>query len=295
MTRFNIRHTTRYRYPGGAVESFGELRVEPRETPGQRVRRFSLALRPGTETRRFVDYFGNVVHDFAIPHRHTILEVASRCEVEVAARKIPEASLEVPIAEARQIFGPHRLEHFDYKMATALVPTGAEFLPYVRDWLGPGKPMGEALRSLNHFIFTRFEYRRGATDVETDAASVARRRRGVCQDFAHFMLGVLRTARLPCRYVSGYIESGTPAPGSRGPALIGAAASHAWVEALLPGQVWLGLDPTNDLVAGERHVVIAVGRDYNDVTPLRGTYRGPKAGKPAVEVRVERLAESSES
>jgi transglutaminase-like putative cysteine protease len=160
--------------------------------------------------------------------------------------------------------------------------------PLKRRPLGAGATLGEVLHELNGWIHREFTYKPGVTDISTPLATVVKQRVGVCQDFAHLMLAILRTIGLPARYVSGYIEHFDPTKTDA--RLIGAAASHAWVEVFLPGGEWYGLDPTNNQPAGERHVVTAVGRDYHDVAPMRGTYKGMLDQKLQVIVSLQRRA-----
>jgi transglutaminase-like putative cysteine protease len=139
---------------------------------------------------------------------------------------------------------------------------------------------------LNHAVYKYFTYESGSTENSTPIEVVWKQRRGVCQDFAHVMLSILRTAGIPARYVCGYIETDppTPRPGEPRRRLIGAVATHAWVEVLLPGLAWVGLDPTNDKYCDDRHVAMSYGRDYSDATPIRGTFKG--TGRQKLKVRI---------
>ncbi len=234
----------------------------------------------------YVDYFGNHVEFFSVPFRHQRLAVEASAEVET--RPVPDLRepLEVTVAESRQIAHSQMGRLFDFLQSSDTVPLGEVLLPLNRRFCAPGATLGEALLELNSWIHSAFVYQPGVTDISTPLEKVVHQRRGVCQDFAHLMLSILRSAGLPARYVSGYIEHFDPEKiDSR---LVGAAASHAWVEVYLPGGEWWGLDPTNDQPAGERHVVTAVGRDYHDVAPMRGTYKGALDQKLQVIVSLER-------
>ena len=162
------------------------------------------------------------------------------------------------------------------------------------DWskrfLSGGVPMGEAVAALNHAIHERFKYKPGATELKTPLSTVWKKREGVCQDFAHIMLSVLRTAGLPARYVCGYIETDGPVAGD-GTKLVGSVATHAWVEVMLPGLQWVAIDPTNDQWCGERHITVALGRDFVDASPVRGTFKGAGTQSMKVRVTMKRLAE----
>lgn len=297
MTRFKICHRTSYGYPADATESFAEVRMIPRDTPWQQVLSHQFATDPSVRVVQHTDYYGNRVGSVSVPFRHTSFSVESRCDVDVSAPPVPHASFEVPVGEAIQIMrSQHKLDYYDFRVPTPLVPVDEVFLPHVKRYFRAGAPIGDALVAFNHEIHTRFEFAPGATDIATTAAEVARKRKGVCQDFAHFMLGVLRMAGVPARYTSGYIETAQAldAVTSGRPDLIGSAVTHAWVEVLLPGDVWIGLDPTNDLIVGDRHVVVAHGRDYNDVSPIRGSYRGPGGRSMSVTVLMERVIDTTQ-
>jgi transglutaminase-like putative cysteine protease len=186
------------------------------------------------------------------------------------------------LGEARALYRGRDAELFFFLHASRHVPL-------IEPALLPGLPafrqsqsLGSVLSSINQWIPERFAYAPGSTSVDTPLRTFIQGGKGVCQDFAHLMLSICRRLGLAARYVSGYIEATDPSAGNAH--LIGAVASHAWVEVLLPGNVWWGLDPTNRCAAGERHVVVAMGRDYADISPLRGTFRG--AGQQQLEVRV---------
>lgn len=285
--RFRITHDTVYEYAAPASESVGELRLCPVSGPGQQVSNRKLTLDPESPVDAYTDFFGNTVETFAIPFRHPRLHV--RMTADVVTRPLPDPGeiADLPVGELRRLY-PHRsIEHYFYRLPTASVPLGAVLRPLGRRFLRDAQPLRDGLHDLNAWIHGEFTYRPGHTDVTTPLARVIETRAGVCQDFAHLMLAILRTCGLPARYVSGYIEPNDPAAGA-GSELIGAAASHAWVEVALPGGRWWGFDPTNRQCSGERHVRVATGRDYHDVAPLRGTYKGAESQKLHVIVSMER-------
>lgn len=283
--RFRVSHTTQYKYPVPASESFAELRVWPLNNDSQRVIDRSLRIDPASVIDQYVDYFGNHVEFFSIPHRHSSLTVTAEAEVETYAVAPPNSILEISVGEARQIFNSTRYQLFEFLQPSRLVPLN-QHLRIRKKFFRQGESLGEALMTLNHWIYKNFDYRPGVTDVTTPIRNIVAHRRGVCQDFAHLMLAILRSNGIPARYVSGYIEAYDPEKSDG--ALVGAAASHAWVEVYLPGGIWWGLDPTNNQAAGERHIVVAVGRDYDDVAPMRGTYKGAVDQKLNVIVSLER-------
>lgn len=281
---FNVSHSTEYAYEGAASESFAELRVWPQSNAAQRVISRSLHVEPDTSVDHYVDYFGNNVEFFSIPSRHNKLIVRAEAEVETFKVDPPEAVLNTPVGEARQIFNSALYQVFEYIQPTKLVPLD-QHCRIRKKFFRQASSMREALLSLNEWIYKSFEYRPGVTDISTPISQVVAHRSGVCQDFANLMLAILRSNGIPARYVSGYIEAHDPESGEK---MTGAAASHAWVEVFLPGGVWWGLDPTNNQTAGDRHIVVAVGRDYNDVAPMRGTYKGANDQKLKVIVSLER-------
>lgn len=284
--KFRVVHQTEYIYSEPASESFAELRICPKDTEWQKVYRRGLELSPSVKVDQYEDYFGNIVEFFSIPFRHHRLNIKAWAEVETLSFLPPEASLCVSVAEARQIFNTQMLELFEFLQPCHHVPLHAVLAPLQKHFIRPQDTLKEALLEVNSWIFRQFKYVPGATEISTPLEEVILKRQGVCQDFAHLMLSILRTYGLPCRYVSGYIEAYDPT--ITDPSLIGATASHAWIEVFLPGGIWWGLDPTNNQVVGERHVRVAVGRDYRDVAPLRGTYKGAQNQKLQVMVSVKR-------
>jgi len=290
---FQIHHRTSYRYAGEASESFMEARLTPVTDERQRLlsRRFDTS--PEAQVGRYVDYFGNAVESFAIAHRHGELVLDSRSEVETRPWSPPEGALDFSISEARQIYRADKLALFEYLMPSPAVPMSAPVHKLANQFFRPGGVLGESVLRLNHWIKTEFAYKPGSTRIDTPVTQVIAQKAGVCQDFAQVMIAILRSAELPARYVTGYIETETQrlAAEKNRPAraaLVGSAESHAWVEVRLPGGVWWPLDPTNDCVAGERHVKVSVGRDYLDATPTRGVFKGTHTEKLSVSVAMIR-------
>lgn len=286
--RFRVLHETEYRYATPASESVGELRVCPPGRDCQRVLSRRIEIHPETGLDSFVDCFGNHAEFFSIPYRHPSLRVRAISEVETREPPDVSAALAVTVAEARQIFRSQPSRVWDYIRPSAHTPTDAVrgILPHALH--SEALTLGRFLEGLNHWIFRKFAYEPGTTDTTTPLSKVVQQRSGVCQDFAHLFLALIRRHGLPARYVSGYIEAFDPE--TEEGELVGACASHAWIEAMLPGGGWIGLDPTNDQRAGERHVVVAVGRDYGDAAPVRGTYKGASDQRLRVLVSVEREA-----
>ncbi|HEX2100364.1 MAG TPA: transglutaminase family protein [Candidatus Synoicihabitans sp.] len=292
---FRIHHRTRYRYAGTASESFMEARLQPLTDDTQTLLEHRLVTSPASNVHTYTDYFGNTVETFSIVRRHEELLLDSFSEVETKAIAAPEPALDVSVSEARQIYRSEKLKLFEFLAPSGAIPLTEEINRLANRFFRPGDPLGPALLRLNRWIKETFRYQAGATRIDTSMAEVLRGKVGVCQDFAQVMIAVLRSAEIPARYVVGYIETETQrraseaAPTQRVPKLIGAAESHAWVDVYLPGGFWWPLDPTNDCVAGERHVKVALGRDYQDNTPTRGVFKGTFTEQLAVAVLMQRV------
>ena len=288
---FKITHTTQYRYGHPAAEAYGEARLTPPDLPTQTVVMRQLEIDPATKTSRYVDHHGNAVDFYSLPFRHRSLSVLSRLVVRTRPPERQAASLELTAGEARQIFASALTDIFEYLQPTEIVQTGRFAIQWAKKFLPGGVVIGEALPRLNEAIHDSFDYTKGVTDNSTPLTQIWKHRKGVCQDFAHVALSIFRTAGLPARYVCGYIEAAPPARGENGRALVGAAATHAWVEVLLPGMHWVALDPTNRQWIDERYVACSFGRDARDAAPLRGTFKGAGGQKMSSKVTMERIAE----
>lgn len=285
--RFEILHTTDYRYEEPASEAYIEARLTPPSRATQRILAHELLFDPSAPASSYTDYFGNPTSFYSMVKRHEHLTVTNRLTVETAPPVLPADSLDLAVGEARQIFSSVTTDVFDYLRASPAVPMGGEAADWARRWLRSDAPLRDALDALNRAIHRGFRYVAGSTENWTPLAKIWKTRAGVCQDFAHAMISTLRTAGLPARYVCGYIETDAPKGGRR---LVGASATHAWVEVLVPGMAWVALDPTNDQWCGERHVAVSFGRDFSDATPLRGTFKGSVGQKMTVKVSMKRAA-----
>jgi transglutaminase-like putative cysteine protease len=290
---FEITHLTHYTYGHAAAEAYGEARLTPQDTPGQKVLSHRLVINPETKTSSYVDHYGNMVHFFSLPYRHNRLNVANQMIVETYPVERPTGSLELSVQEVRQIFSSALTDIFDFLQPTEVVDIGREAVQWARKYLRGDIPLGEGLQRLNEVIHDSFEYEKGATDNSTALSAIWKEKRGVCQDFAHVGLSILRTAGLPARYVCGYIETDPPKPGEK--ALTGAVATHAWIEVLVPGMVWVALDPTNRQWCNERYVAVSYGRDFRDATPLRGTFKGSGGQVMKVKVHMKRKPEKTKA
>ena len=276
------RTTYKYRYPVSLGNHVACLK--PRTLPHHRLTWNELSIRPvpATLTER-EDFFGNRLCFFTIqePHRELVVEARSEVVVEGKGERNGEAR-EAPISQpqiawevaARSLANdrsPAGLDAFQFGFESPRIRIRPEFSAYARQSFLPGRPMPEALVDLTARIHRDFRFDAKVTTVRTPAEEVFRKRRGVCQDFAHVQIACLRSLNLAARYVSGYLRT-YPPPGK--PRLVGADASHAWVSAYCPGIGWLEVDPTNNVVPSDGHVTLAWGRDYGDVSPLRGLILG---------------------
>ena len=280
---YAIRHITRFTYDAPIRESVMEIRMQPRTELAQRCLRFELATQPRAHVSSYVDLMGNTVHHFDIPSEHTELVITAQAIVEFVgdndlttpATTTMEAWKEIDEAtqgaDAWEMIRPST-----FVRQTPLLQEFAESLDVDR-----GMDPGSVVLALSNAVHQSFEYRTATTRVDSPIDEALASRQGVCQDFAHILIALLRRLGVPGRYVSGYLFH------SRGE-LAAEGATHAWVEAWLPGAGWVGVDPTSNVLAGERHVRVAIGRDYADVAPTRGVYKGAAAGTLAVAVQVSR-------
>jgi len=284
---FDIVHKTVYRYSQPASEACAEARLSPPRQEGQRVIKHELVVEPEVGLLEYTDTFDNRVHFFALGRRHEELSITNKVRVETKQVKLPDDALDLTVAEARQILSSGMVDLFGFLQSTEAVPVGGKSHAWAKREFKGKRTLRDALEGLNAAIYHGFRYEPGATEVSTPLAEVWKQKAGVCQDFAHIMLSILRTAGLPARYVCGYIESAPP----EGEALVGSVATHAWVEVLLPGLNWVGLDPTNNKWLSPQHVTVSYGRDFADAAPVRGTFKGSGTQKMAVKVRMRRLRE----
>lgn len=285
--KYRITHVTTYTYAAEVSVSHHLLHLRPRDLPRQRVESFDLVVHPELTARsRRVDYFGNHADVIMVESAHRQLEVVAGSRVEVLPAPDREEVGSPPwdhvAAACRGQAWNDAVAAAEFCFDSPHVRRGEMAMAYARGSFTPGRPWLEAVSDLSSRIHRDFQFDPKATGVATPVEEVLRGRKGVCQDFAHLMLACLRSMGLPARYVSGYLET-LPPPGQA--RLVGADASHAWVSAWCPGLGWLDFDPTNDLVPGERHVILAWGRDFSDVSPIRGVLVG--SGEHALSVSVD--------
>src|SRR5271154_1415742 len=276
----SIRHVTKFRYQPAVRESVMEVRMQPRSDARQRCLTFSLDVFPQTNIMVYRDYLGNTVHHFDIPGRQEHIEIAAQALVDVNPAPAPQPGdvgdwddldARVAAGDFWEMLLPSPFAKPTERLEKLAVEIGLERY---------GNPLVQ-LFELNDTLYNTFEYVPNSTNVDSSIDEALESRQGVCQDFAHIMIALVRKLQIPCRYVSGYLFHGHE-PHDRS----SAGATHAWVEAFLPEIGWIALDPTNNLVCGERHIRIAVGRDYADVPPTRGVYKGEAESELSVLVTV---------
>jgi transglutaminase-like putative cysteine protease len=285
---YKIVHRSTYKYKFPVSVGNHVACLKPRSSSHQQLTQTELDIHPSpaTYTER-VDYYGNRLCFFKVQEPHKELTVEARSEVTVTEIAAPAACVVAwdEVAEALQgDLSPAGLEAYQFAFESPRIRMRQEFAAYALQSFTPGRAMAEALLDLTARIHADFRFDSGVTNVRTPAEEVFRKRRGVCQDFAHVQIACLRSINLAARYVSGYLRT-YPAPGKE--RLVGADVSHAWVAAYCPGSGWLDVDPTNNVVPSDGHVTLAWGRDYGDVSPLRGLVLGGGAHTLKVAVDME--------
>ncbi|MEM9445130.1 MAG: transglutaminase family protein [Verrucomicrobiota bacterium] len=278
--KLHIKHETRYQYENPVKERYSELRLKPKSIGIQNCLDFQLRLVPESQVSHYLDFYLNDVHffDISIPHieHEVVLEAVVELQ-EYQALPRPESAIiwdhlgECATNEAC----------YDFLGTSPLVNLNVSVWRLAQDISLSRQDLWEDVESISHFVYEYLTYDQSATTVNTRVDDVIECKAGVCQDFAHVMVGICRSLNIPARYVSGYLYQGNQDIKARG-----TEASHAWVEAYLPNFGWRAFDPTNDRVVDDHYVTIAVGRDYSDVAPVKGTYKGVSAESMEVSVQV---------
>lgn len=289
MAHYRIHHKTVYDYENDVAVSHHSAHLEPLNSWGQTLHSFHLTTdpSPGEITRRS-DYFGNAEHFFTIsePHRH--LEVETMSLVTVHARNDPLPQLTPTCAEVRQLMrksaSPELMQASEYLLSSPRVPLLDKAREFSQGLFTEDRPVLDSALALCDRIHATFKFKPGVTDVNSPIESLFTNMQGVCQDFAHLAISCLRSHGIPAAYLSGYIRTIPPAGKPR---LVGADASHAWVAVMIPQIGWIPLDPTNNCLASEDHIAVARGRDYGDVSLIRGSIYGGGAQTIRVFVTVD--------
>ncbi|MEO7190020.1 MAG: transglutaminase family protein [Vicinamibacterales bacterium] len=278
---YTVRHLTRFVYTSPVCESVMELRMQPLDVDRQRCLNFSVNVSQRARVFAYRDYRGNAVHYFDIPGQHSRLDVSVESSVDIALPPVLPAALpmdawdEVDAVAASDdqlawlASGPFTAPTLELAAFAAVIGLDRSLDPLT------------TLRTLTSTIYAQFAYMQQTTQVDSQIDDALRARAGVCQDFSHIMLALVRGLGIPSRYVSGYI-----APQEHPTDRAADNATHAWMEALLPSIGWVGFDPTNDTIVGDGHIAVAIGRDYSDVPPTRGVFKGAAGSELSVAVAV---------
>jgi transglutaminase-like putative cysteine protease len=288
---YALTHRTTYRYGTDVAVSHHLARLHPRALPWQQVDDFQLQVEPAPATSvERVDYYGNPTSFFSIGSPHEKLIVTARSRVRVAAPALPIAAQTPPWETVRKrcasdVLTPDSAVG-EFRFDSPHIARKPAFADYAAPSFPRERPLLEAVSDFTARIFREFRFDPRATTVATPLDDVLRHRHGVCQDFAHLAIAGLRSLGLPARYVSGYLETQPPPGKAR---LVGADASHAWFSVWCPGHGWIDADPTNNLLPGDRHITVALGRDFSDVSPLRGVVVGGRNHSLGVSVDVAPL------
>lgn len=289
--KLSIRHLTRYGYTEPVSTCHSILHLKPRNGPHQRCLSSQLQIAPApVVVHEHEDFFGNRVNYFSIQQSHEALEVIALSEVEVERPRLPAPDSTPAWEVARDCLHQRRKPAMNaarvFTLGSPLVPLNAAARDFAAVSFTRGRPILEATIDFMGRIYTEFAYDPSFSTISTPLAEVIAHRRGVCQDFAHLAISGLRGLGLATRYVSGYLET-MPPPGQA--KLQGSDASHAWFSILIPDFGWVDCDPTNNQIPGEQHITTAVGRDYQDVTPMRGIFYGGGGHDLTVAVDVNRI------
>jgi transglutaminase-like putative cysteine protease len=284
--RYQIRHTTRYLYDHVISVSHHLVRTHPRNLPNQNCLEFQLTTSPNpTSETTHQDYFGNTTSLLTIEGPHQEFSVTATSQVDRQPSPPPNPGSTPPWETIRdQCLNNHpsTLEAIPFLFPSPMIPRSPKLADLARPFFSRNRPWIDALTDFMNHVHQTFSFDPTATQVTTKVETVLTQKRGVCQDFAHLTIAALRSLDLPARYVSGYLET-LPPPGQ--PKLTGADASHAWISAFLPNVGWIDLDPTNNLFPSSQHITVAFGRDFQDVSPVRGVLVG--AGNHQLSVAVD--------
>ena len=293
---YRIRHTTHYKYTERVTHCYNLANIVPSNTERQRCLKSSVRVSPQPAvTNRRTDYFGNEAYHFEIqrPHTELIIDVESHVQMEDADLEM-NFDLDISYAQALEYLRTNStretIQASEFLLNSPMVKTSEALAEYARPSFQLNRSLKTCVSELTSRIFNDFKYDPNFTTIATPLTDVLQHKRGVCQDFAHLQVGCLRSMGIPAKYVSGYIET-LPLPGVE--KLVGADATHAWIAYFSPQEGWVEFDPTNNKSANSQHIVTAVGRDYYDVTPVKGViFGGGQRPVLNVSVDVARLTEN---
>lgn len=271
--KFEILHRTQYTYDSPVRESFNEVRLQPLSNEQQTVDSFLLKVLPSARLRHYQDFYFNCVHHFEIPEPHSALSIESRLEVTTQPARVLALDAR-PAAMSRLPEALQQGRCYDFIQSSRYVELTPEAWRLAVDACDGEQDVWQTALRLMAYVHRTFTYQPSSTHVHTHMREALAQRRGVCQDFAHVMIGLCRSLQIPALYVSGYLATQA------------ASATHAWTEVFVPGLGWQGLDPTHNRPPDENYVKIGVGRDYGDVAPVSGTYKGTTQRSLTVEVKI---------
>ena len=279
MTSYAIKHITRYRYASPVIDCANQLMLYPIQDALQVLKKHEIHISHKPDVDEFVDYFGNKVGTFSVIEPITELMIESDIEIEIHPVVLPQTNFTVKeqwekLSESREQF-----PYMDFMMLESFEHED-EVRSLIKGLVDFSLSPFDTAQLLLKYVFDNFEYRKGVTTVETDVEEIWKLKAGVCQDFAHILSVMLRMVGIPARYVSGYICP-------KDQELRGEGATHAWVEVCIPFYGWIGIDPTNNCIASDRHVRLAIGRNFSDCTPVKGTYKGSSEHTLEVSVAIE--------
>lgn len=272
--RWNVQHRTQYCYASAARESFNQLRLQPMSTLTQEVDAFSLNVSPSVPVRDYKDFYANVVHYFEVvdAHESLLIESAVRAVTRSPATLAVDA---IPFPLERIHEAARLVRCYEFLQESTYVGTGPDVWRLAIDAVDGLADTWQAARAITRFVNQHVAYASKSTSVHTHMREVLIQRKGVCQDLAHVSLGLCRALKIPALYVSGYLATEE------------ANATHAWIEVFIPESGWHGLDPTHNRQPDETYLKIAVGRDYDDVAPVSGHYKGPLERQMEVTVQIQ--------
>lgn len=278
MPQYHIKHITRYSYPSPVIDSANQVMLFPPDDEHQEVKKHELHITHQPSVELFTDYFGNRVGMFSVIKPHTELRIESVMDVITYPPTLPDTRM---AAESQWDNLNTVKEEFPYMdfLSRESGDAETEMAAVVQECMGELITPFQAAEKMSGYVYRNFTYQKGITGVETRVDEIWKLKAGVCQDFAHVLLVMLRMVGIPARYVSGYICP-------KNHEFRGEGATHAWVEAYIPFHGWIGLDPTNHCIAGDKHIKLAVGRHFTDCTPVKGTYKGSSAHSLEVSVLI---------
>lgn len=276
MPEYRIKHITRYTYPSPVIDSANQVMLFPINDEQQEVKKHELIITHHPAVEIFADYFGNKVGIFSVIKPHTELSIQSNIEVITKEVQLPVSDTAPETQWDNLVLIREQFPYMDF-MLQENFEAQDEVSAVVKSMMNEAVTPFAAAQQMSAFVYDSFEYKKGITSVETQVDEIWKLKAGVCQDFAHILLVMLRLVGIPARYVSGYICP-------KNHELRGEGATHAWVEAYIPFYGWLGFDPTNNCIVSDRHVRLAIGRSFTDCTPVKGTYKGSSEHKLEVSV-----------